>query len=75
MTRGSQQLKQGKYMFCLSKLDSLVWQTRTSGLARKTGTSSMEKWNIRFSQTEHIYKKILTIDFKHHTSIHSAHIR
>jgi hypothetical protein len=44
-------------------------------LARKTGTSSMKKWNIQFSQTEHIYKKILTIDFKHHTSIHSAHIR
>jgi hypothetical protein len=34
-------------------------------LDRKTETSSLEKWIIRFFQTEHIDKRIYTIDLRH----------
>jgi hypothetical protein len=67
MTRGSQKLKQEKHMFCLLKPDSPIWQTGTSGFlstTRKTETSGLENWTIRFFQTDHIDKKTFIIAFQ-----------
>jgi hypothetical protein len=40
------QIEQEKYMLCLPKSNSPVWQTGTSGLARKTEISGLYNWTI-----------------------------
>jgi hypothetical protein len=61
MIRGAKKLKQEKHMFYLPKLDTPVWQTGTSDLVKKTGTSDLKNQAIHFFQIKHINKKTYTI--------------
>jgi hypothetical protein len=57
-------------MFCLPKPDTSVWQTGTSGFARKTKTSDLKHQTIQFFQTEHINKTTFTIGFQAFINTH-----
>jgi hypothetical protein len=63
MTRGSQKLKQEKHMLCLSKLDSLIWQTGTSDFASKTETFDFSRQYIRERKTFTTFQASTSIHF------------
>jgi hypothetical protein len=67
MPRGSQQLNQGKHMFCLPKLDHPVLPAKSEHPIWKTGTSGFSRQSIFTINILHT--------FHHHTNIHEAQIR